>query len=157
MNFAPLFNKRVPHIRFSMLRTRFFVWHKIPLRKIRFSLMALPPLLSLRSVGCPSGFTAPSRHSANKFALCSRFNRSGPFSHSKRNSKNFPSFPLSALILLRRLFLLAARHSANKFALCTRSAASGPFSYSKRKLKNFPSFPLSAFRFPFYFVSLGEI
>ena len=28
------------------------------------------------------------------------------------------------LILLRRLFLLAARHSANKFALCSRSAAS---------------------------------
>ena len=30
----------------------------------------------------------------------------------------------SQLILLRRLFLLAARHSANKFALCSRSAAS---------------------------------
>ena len=31
------------------------------------------------------------------------------------------SFPL---ILLRRLFFLAARHSANKFALCARSASS---------------------------------
>ena len=30
MNFAPICNKRVPHIRLSMLRTRFFVWHKIP-------------------------------------------------------------------------------------------------------------------------------
>ena len=33
------------------------------------------------------------------------------------------------LILLRRLFLLAARHSANEFAPCSRSAASVALCY----------------------------
>ena len=44
----------------------------------------------------------------------------------------------SQLILLCRLFFLAARHSANKFALCTRSAAS------------VLSSQFSVFRFPFF-------
>ena len=73
--------------------------------------------------------------------------------HTTSENRKTQSFPFSALILLRRLFLLAARHSANKFALCARSAASVPFSHYKRKPKN-KSFPFSAFRFPFLCLSL---
>ena len=41
------------------------------------------------------------------------------------------------LILLRRLFLLAARHSANflKFALCSRTAASVALSATSQRTK----------------------
>ena len=88
------------------------------------------------------------------------------------------SFPLSALILLRRLFLLLARHSAQAlsalascvgcplgFTAPSRQSLQAAFALNliaafrfltpseNRKTK---SFPLSVFRFPFLFVSLGD-
>ena len=60
------------------------------------------------------------------------------------------SFPFSALILLRRLFLLLARHSAqapSALASCVGSVF--PLQAKTEKLKVF-RFPLSVFRFVYY-------
>ena len=46
--------------------------------------------------------------------------------NSHKKTKVF-RFPFSVLILLCRLFLLAARKNANKFAFFSRSASSVPF------------------------------
>ena len=69
-----------------------------------------------------------------------------------KNSKT-KSFPFSALILLCRLFLLAARQSVQAHsALTPQRRFRFPTPSENQKTK---SFPLSAFRFPFCLLSLS--